>query len=274
MAPISLSEEFSVAIHGEGQAMTRFHSLRLSSMVPYIDIHTHHQTTDKEIISVLNRSFDEEVVSTCSTGEAAHCSKREVSLCSTGVVSLYSLGIHPYLTINAETDPGFISRSIRMLKDKASMNEIIAIGEAGIDALKGAGMDVQEEIFRHQIEIAEGVKKPLIIHCVKSIDEIIRLKKELCPKQPWIMHGYRKNEQTARQLIGHGIELSFGQRYNVQALRLTYSTSRIWLETDEDCIDIREHYQNVAQALNIPVDELKLKIYEQATELSSAFLRV
>ena len=230
--------------------MTLFHSLRLNSMVPYIDIHTHHQTTDKEIISVLNRSFDEEVVSLCS------------------------VGIHPYLTVKAQTDQDFISRSIRMLKDKASMDEVIAIGEAGIDALKGAGMDVQEEIFRRQIEIAESVKKPLIIHCVKSIDEIIRLKKELCPKQLWIMHGYRKNEQTARQLIGHGIELSFGQRYNTQALRLAYSTSRIWLETDEDSIDIREHYQNVAQALNIPVDELKLKVYKQAAQLSSAFLRV
>ena len=89
--------------------MTLFHSLRLNSMVPYIDIHTHHQTTDKEIISVLNRSFDEEVVSPCS------------------------VGIHPYLSTKAETDPGFISRSIKILKDKASMNEVIAIGEAGID---------------------------------------------------------------------------------------------------------------------------------------------
>lgn len=258
MAPISPSEESSVAIHGEGRATTRFHSFRPNSMVPYIDIHTHHQTTDKEILSVLNRSFDEEVVSPCSTGK----------------VSLCSVGIHPYLSTKAQTDSSFISRSIKMIQDKASMNEVIAIGEAGIDALKGAVMDVQEEIFRRQIEISESVKKPIIIHCVKSIDEIIRLKKELCPKQPWIMHGYRKNEQTARQLISHGIELSFGLRYNVRALRLAYSTSRIWLETDEDCIDIREHYQDIAQALSIPVDELKLKIYGQAAQLSSAFLRV
>ncbi len=158
-----------------------------------------------------------------------------------------------------------------MLKDKASMDEVIAIGEAGIDALKGAGMDIQEMIFRRQIEIAESVKKPLIMHCVKSIDEIIRLKKELKPKQPWIMHGFRKNGQTAKQLISQGIELSFGQRYNAQALRLAYSTSRIWLETDEDYTDIMKHYQNIAQALDISVDELKLKIYKQAAQISSAF---
>lgn len=227
--------------------MTQFHSLRPNNMIPYIDIHTHSRTPDKEILSILNRSFDEEVVSSCS------------------------IGIHPYLSTKAQTNPDFINQSIKMLKDKASMDEVIAIGEAGIDALKGAGMDIQEMIFRRQIEIAESVKKPLIMHCVKSIDEIIRLKKELKPKQPWIMHGFRKNGQTAKQLISQGIELSFGQRYNAQALRLAYSTSRIWLETDEDYTDIMKHYQNIAQALDISVDELKLKIYKQAAQISSAF---
>lgn len=217
-------------------------------MIPYIDIHTHNRSTPVDVKSVVNCNYDEEIVPSCS------------------------IGIHPYLSIRAVSSPNFVERSITELRGKAAMDGVIAIGEAGLDSLRGAEMNIQAELFCKQIAIAEELKKPLVIHCVRQYDEIMRLKRQIKPVQTWIIHDYRKNVEMAQQLIGKGLDLSFGNYYNIEAVQFAYKTGHLWLETDESGIDIREHYNNVATALDVPVEELKLRIYKQAVRLSSAFL--
>lgn len=250
MAPTLLCVVYCVVTRGVALATTLYHSdVNATPMIPYIDIHTHCRCVHEDVKAVINRNYDEEVVSPCS------------------------IGIHPYLSLHALSRPDFIDRSIAKLKDKAWDDGVVAIGEAGLDSLRGADIDTQIRLFRMQAAIAEEVKKPLVIHCVKQFDEIIRLKRQMRPTQTWIMHGYRKNEQMARQLIDQGLELSFGSHYNVQALQYASSTGHLWLETDDSDMDIREHYSNVASLLDITTDELKLTIYNQAVRLSSVFLQ-
>ncbi len=219
-------------------------------MIPYIDIHTHNRSASSDVRAVFNCNYDEDVVPSCS------------------------IGIHPCLSVCALSCPDFIDRNIAELRAKAAMDEVIAIGETGLDGLRGADMDIQMELFRRQAAIAEDVGKPLVIHCVRKYDEILRLKRQMNPKQTWFVHGFRKNAQTAKQLMGQGLELSFGRFYDAQALQLAYSAGHLWLETDESYMDIRSHYSNVAALLGIQVEELRLTIYRQAVRLSSVFLQV
>lgn len=142
----------------------------------------------------------------------------------------YSIGIHPWLTENMSKDD--IDKAIEAMASKAADERIVAIGECGIDLLRGGKADLQEYAFRRQIELSELLKMPLIIHMVKSADSIIRIKKELNPAQPWIIHGFRGKPQLAIQLTGQGISLSFGKKYNEQSLLVTPDDMK-YFETDE-----------------------------------------
>ena len=56
-----------------------------------------------------------------------------------------------------------------------------------------------------------------------------------------------------------GLYLSFGARYNVDALRAT-PLDRLFLETDEATCGIQAIYNKVAADLKMDVDELKKQV--------------
>lgn len=125
----------------------------------------------------------------------------------------YSVGIHPWLTGQDN-----IEETMSMLDNIATRNDVAAIGETGIDRLRGASEEIQTHIFIHHIKLAEHTGKPLIIHCVKALDIILRLHKEHRPSSPWIIHGFRGNAETARQITSRGIYLSLGEKFNPDAI--------------------------------------------------------
>lgn len=90
----------------------------------------------------------------------------------------------------------------------------------------------QTALLRIHYELSETLRKPLILHIVKSFPEIIALRKQWKPTQPWIIHGFRGKPQLARELLAHGFHLSYGKKYNPASLTITHA-SRLLRETDE-----------------------------------------
>ncbi len=216
-------------------------------MIPYINIHTHRKPVSSDELGVVNCSYDDEVIDCCS------------------------VGIHPYLSVYATDDKGFIDKGMQEVERKSLLPEVVAIGESGLDAMRGASLNIQMDLFKRQIVVAEESGKFLIIHCVKRYDEVIQLKKQMRPRQKWILHGFRKGQYLAGQLIKQGIDLSFGHHYDEDAVKLAYDAGCLWLETDEMEMDIKEHYNEIAMVLGVSVNELKLNVIGRASRLSSKF---
>ncbi|MCM1029113.1 MAG: TatD family hydrolase [Pseudoflavonifractor sp.] len=123
---------------------------------------------------------------------------------------LYSVGIHPWDTETISVDQALSALRRRAETDPA----VVAIGEAGIDRLRGATLDTQAHIFREQALIAEVLGKPLIIHCVRAYPEILSIHKEMHPRVAWIFHGFRGNGQTASQILSRpGTFISLNEAY-------------------------------------------------------------
>lgn len=154
----------------------------------------------------------------------------------------YSVGIHPWRT--AEIDS--LDDMMSSLAAKASKENVVAIGEVGLDRLRGAEMDRQKEIFTAQARLAEQIGKPLVIHCVKAFDVLMALKKNLKPRQTWVVHGFRGKPETARQLLSAGISLSFGEKFNPDAL-IIVDDDRLYTETDESQTDIDTISSKIAE---------------------------
>ena len=168
----------------------------------------------------------------------------------------YTYGIHPWF-LNEENH----KQLINSVENTVIQPEIIAIGEAGFDRLRGPSPELQRTAFEEQIIISEKILKPVVIHCVRAWDELLAVYKKIKPKMPWLIHGFRGNVELASQLLTKGFYLSFWfdfiLRPESKELLKQLPADRIFLETDGADVDIKSIYNKVATDLDLSVDELK-----------------
>jgi TatD DNase family protein len=168
----------------------------------------------------------------------------------------YSYGIHPW-NVSAETQED----ELLLLKAAVHEKRCIAVGECGIDKLCSVGVELQTEVFGRQIEIANDVNKPLIIHCVKAFNELINCLNLHENKVPVIIHGFNNNENIANLLLNQGCYLSFGKAllgYESNAAKALKQAGRrkFLLETDDADISIKYIYRKAAELLGVDEDIL------------------
>lgn len=164
----------------------------------------------------------------------------------------YSVGIHPWQLGSYDwTDTAFRAHFESLVRHP----QVLAVGEAGLDKLISVSLYSQTDALRYQADVAEAIDKPLILHLVKATTELLVLKRELNPRVPWIVHGFRGKAQLALDLVRHGLYLSFGARYQEEALR-QMPADRLFLETDEIDSAISDLYERAALIRGVTCDEL------------------
>lgn len=208
----------------------------------YINLHTHHKSTEVDVISIQNLYPEDHIEN-----------------------HLFSVGIHPWY-IDAKSDAQF-----SILQEKATHKNCYAIGECGLDKVTSTNFALQETVFKQQIQLAEKLQKPLIIHCVKAYQEIFNIKKALLPQQTWILHGFNKNEQLAKQMLSVGYKLSFGaallENSNLQRTFAHIDNKDFFLETDNTEVSIKEVYQKAAEVRDCTVQKLQQQIMSNFKEV-------
>lgn len=178
--------------------------------------------------------------------------------CTTGYIAgrNISIGIHPW-NITEEWRSEF-----QTIAAVADAENVLAIGECGLDTIKSpAPLATQEEILLAHATLAEELKKPLIIHCVKAYDRLIALHKELKPQQAWIIHGFRGKPALAAQLIKAGFHISLGEKFNAESAK-SIPIEKLFIESDESRLPIADIYAAVAAAKGVTVEELAKQITE------------
>jgi TatD DNase family protein len=132
-------------------------------------------------------------------------------------------------------------------------------------------MELQRSVFMEQAKIAEGLNKPLIIHCVRAWDELLKMHRLIKPSAPWMVHGFRGKKELAAQLLSRGMYISFWFDFIIRPessyLVRFIPRERIFLETDGADTDIRDIYSKVANDLGIEISELKNIIIRNFNEL-------
>lgn len=172
-----------------------------------------------------------------------------------------SIGIHPWFLTEENAESQW-----KALQKHVSHPSVLAIGEGGLDKLKGPDMELQVKILKQQVALSEEKSLPLIIHCVKAFNELIQLKKELRPHQPWIIHGFRGKEALAIDCIRHGFYLSYGEHFQENALKAT-PQEKLFIETDESEVPVQEIYQSIALVHGIGLQELMESVKKNVKEV-------
>lgn len=161
-----------------------------------------------------------------------------------------STGIHPWYLTENESEI-----QLQTLQETIKDKRVVAIGESGLDKLKGSSIELQQAVFKKEIDLSEKYSLPMVIHCVKAFNELLQLKQSTKPHQPWIIHGFRGKEALAKDLIRHECYLSFGANYQEEALRII-PIEKLFIESDEAETPIEDIYFCIARTRNIPVEEL------------------
>jgi TatD DNase family protein len=219
--------------------------------LPFIDLHTHHRTDAAAVVSILNFSQKDFENNQITEG-----------------VSFRSAGLHPRF-LNKENFKCDFEKLTQLVQNQ----NIIAIGECGLDKLQGEDLAFQTRVFEDQIHLAESVSKPVIIHCVRAFGEIIAVKKRLKPTIPLIIHGFNKNEAVLTELLRHDFFISIGSailpknRQNTEGVMLAkiihkIPLDRLFFETDDaEDVLIPEIYAAAAKALELDLNNLKSIIH-------------
>jgi len=191
----------------------------LHGNIKYIDFHTHKGKGDAETVAIVNLMAGDSVPGDFSQN------------------TLFSAGIHPwYLT----AENGWLLKSELLLT--LAHPHVIAIGEAGFDTLHGPDEEIQYDAFIYQAKLAEELQKPLIIHCVKGWDLLVRARKEINPSVRWIIHGFRGKTLLAQSLAESGFIFSLGCEGLSKEIINAIGTDKIFLETDDSEGDIKGVY--------------------------------
>ncbi len=144
---------------------------------------------------------------------------------------------------------------------------VIAVGEAGLDKAIKNPWEIQLKAFTAQLSVAESNSRPMIIHCVHAYSEMLAFRKKSGLSLPWIFHWFNASGQTAAELIRKNCYLSFGHMlFNEQskAFRVFREVplDRVFFETDDAGVTIRDVYARAAEIRKIPEDDLKKRIMD------------
>jgi TatD DNase family protein len=178
---------------------------------------------------------------------------------------MVSMGLHPWY-LNAAT----LEEELESLKNNISRQEVLAVGECGLDRLSNTDWALQLQAFQKQIGLAEEINKPLIIHCVKAFNDVLALLKNV--KVPVIFHGINNKLSIIQPVIEASYYLSFGKSllgYNDAILNTFRETplEQVFLETDDADVDIKEIYKSAARIKDISEKEIVLQIEKNFLKL-------
>ena len=208
---------------------------------PFVNIHTHIAIPEANLLQIVNLDLNQP------------CPEQ----------GYYSYGIHPWALDDVEFQA---EKALQTLEEKLKSPQVIALGEAGLDKMHKASFERQIELFERQIEFSEALQKPMILHDVKSHNEILALRKKHKAKQPWILHGFSGTEHDVKQLIGQGVYLSVGESL-LHPERKIYKSFKfidldyLFLETDMAEIGIELVYEAAAKILEMDLPTLQMRIF-------------
>lgn len=198
---------------------------------------THAHLNDDRLYSqadqVVERARQAGVRGIVNVGYDLESSRRAVDLGRRFPECLAAVGMHPH-------DARHYSEEVeRHLLDLVSSGPVAAWGEIGLDYhYDNSPREIQKEVFVRQLQQADRLKLPVIIHNRDSHGDMLEILRKHPPKNGGIMHCFSGSAEFARDCLKLDLHISFAGPVTFKnASRLlkaveTVPDNRILAETD------------------------------------------
>jgi TatD DNase family protein len=244
-----------------------------------IDTHAHlasRQFTG-ETDALLHRCRLAGVTQVVSIGTQPEDSARNVALAAAHQEVYATVGVHP--TSVHEAGPDWFER----ISELARAPKVVALGEMGLDYFHppqdgsepAAWRALQARMFERQLELAQKLGLPVVIHQRESSADVLAIMRGLAGKVRAVFHCFVGSVQEAEELLALGFYLSFtGVVTYKSAAALadcatTLPLNRIMVETDAPYLApvphrgsrnepayVRATAEFLASRRGLPLDEL------------------
>ncbi|MEM7756139.1 MAG: TatD family hydrolase [Planctomycetota bacterium] len=151
-------------------------------------------------------------------------------------------GIHP---LHADPARDGAAHEWANLRRVARHPKCVAWGELGLDNhYDEPAKDIQRSVLAEQLAhieswTAEGLSKPIVIHCRKAVDDLLPiLRQSTLPADRYVFHCFTESPEDAKKVLDFGAHLSFtgvvtykNAKEVAEAAKLV-PADRIMVETD------------------------------------------
>lgn len=174
----------------------------------------------------------------------------------------YSIGLHPWSIPCDETEQKTLLKNIFI---HAGNPSVIAVGETGLDHLKGPSVKVQKEIFLSHLKIAKEHKKPVIIHNVKADHEIFLILKQSSGIPAFMFHRFNGKQEQIRQFARFNTYFSLApdilkNKKKFHDIVCTIAPDKLLFESDDFETGFEETVRKAASFLNVSENQLAKQI--------------
>lgn len=220
-----------------------------------IDTHSHvnFKAFQEDALEVTQRALDKGIAM-INVGSQFSTSRRAVELADMYPRVYSAVGLHPIQLEDMEVvEEGisFVTRAEEFrytaYREIADNKNVVAIGEIGLDyyhinahSNRDAVVARQKKIFHEQIDLANDLELPVIIHTrgskespAKAYQDILSELKKNKPKRGGVMHCYCGPSELLREFLEIGMYISFN---GIITFDKTGSVEKSLLNTPEDRI--------------------------------------
>lgn len=174
------------------------------------DAHAHLSLYEEaELRSVIQRAEDAHVRFVVTAGETWDRSVQEVAIAKNFQIVYANVGIHPWHAYQIHDDSIF--SKFRALAQKP---KVVGIGEVGLDfawdhPLHKSPREIQEYVFRKQIQLAVSIHLPLVIHDKNAHARVLEvLREEGGGEVGGVIHDFHGDALIAERYLEMGFFLS------------------------------------------------------------------
>ncbi len=133
----------------------------------------------------------------------------------------HSIGVSP----SEVTHPGNDWES--KLEEGSKLDRIVAIGEIGLDYYRRYGdKDSQIELFIKQLEIADKINLPVVIHNRDSGQDVLDILRDELPSRGGILHCYSEDYEYAKKALELNLFISFAGNVTYRNARNLHDTAK------------------------------------------------
>ena len=233
-----------------------------------IDTHAHFNSKDlknlrDEIIRVNNNKCLDKVI---NVGLDYQTSKEVIEISDNELKFYATIGIHPLHNGNVED-----------LLNLRVTDKVVAIGEIGLDT--DGDFLLQREKFIRQIELANFLRLPIIIHSKNSNERVLKIIKYIYPQYGFVFHCFQPDIDIAKEIIKLGGYLSFATpitrinaRKSLEVIKLT-PIEKILIELDYPYMSIdpindgQRVFNRIKELKRYSHDDLEKQLDENAKRL-------
>lgn len=170
------------------------------------DTHAHYDDDwfDEDRQALLSSMPEKGVGLIVNPGCTLESSRTAIALAQTYDHVYAAVGIHP------ENCHDFVPQHIDTLRELAKHPKVVAIGEIGLDYYweENPPREFQQQVLRAQLQLAQELKLPVIIHDREAHADTLAIVKEF-PSVKGVFHCYSGSVEDARTLVKMGWMLSF-----------------------------------------------------------------